>query len=610
MTLVGVAVCGLVPAGTGTFNLNGGTLTASHVLHDSANGTSIFNFNGGTLKASASFNVPWGAFFGGFPDNSDNRSLTAYVQAGGAIIDTAGFDNYIGQPLLTGTNITDGGLTKNGNGQLEMDGVNTFTGPVVVNGGTLYANIGSAPNNRDFSFVSSITVNSNATLRAQSQSLFGWDGSQAKPITVNVGATATAENGDQSVGLVTLAGGTLTSVNPDSFWGSWHFGRAASVKKLLVTSNSTVSAGHVAFTSGATIEVASGMTLNFTGFIGDGGGDGPSTVIKQGAGTLLLAGANTYTGNTTISAGELIGQTGGSCASSAVTVAASATNGVKVAAANGQWSCAGLTYNSGTTYADFDFGSFTPSSTTAPLNAGALTANNTVKVLLRNVTIPATVGKYPLIHYTGTDPSVSSFSLNSALPLVANAAGGLVVDTANKNVAVGVQLVVPNLNFINAPGIARIISTSDLIAAGLASSQSSPNYTITVGTPANGGAAFTNSAGTMMRYTNSPSFSGASDSFSYTVSDGVSSATATVSINMASVAGMQLTPGTDGNHHPVISYHGLPGYSYHIQRATTLSPANWTNVQAVTCDSNGYATWTDSSVDTTQSSVYYRLSYP
>ena len=55
---------------------------------------------------------------------------------------------------------------------------------------------------------------------------------------------------------------------------------------------------------------------------------------------------------------------------------------------------------------------------------------------------------------------------------------------------------------------------------------------------------------------------------------------------------------------------GLPGYSYHIQRATTLSPANWTNVQAVTCDSTGYATWTDSSVDTTQSSVYYRLSYP
>jgi len=294
-------------SGTGTFNLNGGTLSTLHVLHEGvSNGPSIFNFNGGTLKAQGAYNVPWGAFFGGFPDNSDGRSFTAaYVQAGGAIIDTAGFDNYIGQALLTGTNITDGGLTKNGNGQLEIGNTNTFTGPVVVNGGTLYANSGGAPNNRCFSFCSGITVNSNATLLASSDSLFGWDNSQAEPITVNVGGTATAKNGEQIVGLVTLAGGTLASVSPDSFLGSWHF--RASDKKLLVTSNSTVTATYVAFTAGATIEVASGMTLNFTGFIGDGGYDGPSAVIKQGAGTLVLDGANTYTGNTTINAGTLAG---------------------------------------------------------------------------------------------------------------------------------------------------------------------------------------------------------------------------------------------------------------------------------------------------------------
>ena len=53
-------------SGTGTFNLNGGTLTTLHVLHEGANGPSIFNFNGGTLKAQGSYNVPWGAFFGGF----------------------------------------------------------------------------------------------------------------------------------------------------------------------------------------------------------------------------------------------------------------------------------------------------------------------------------------------------------------------------------------------------------------------------------------------------------------------------------------------------------------------------------------------------------------
>jgi len=169
---------------------------------------------------------------------------------------------------------------------------------------------------------------------------------------------------------------------------------------------------------------------------------------------------------------------------------------------------------------------------------------------------------------------------------------------------------VPNVAFTNTPGIARIISVSDLLAAGLNSSQGSPNYTITVGTPVNGGAAFTNSTGTMMRYTNSASFVGSSDSFTYTVSDGVSSATGTVNLTFASAAGPQLAATADGNNHPVISFHAIPNYSYHIQRATTLSPADWTSVQAVTCDSNGYATWTDTSIDITQSSVFYRLVYP
>jgi len=95
----------------------------------------------------------------------------------------------------------------------------------------------------------------------------------------------------------------------------------------------------------------------------------PSSAIrKEGAGKLLLTAVNAYSGATTISAGELTGGTGGSCAFSAVTVSAGATNGVRVATANGQWSCAGLAYNSGTTYDDFDsLGGIAPSTTTAPL---------------------------------------------------------------------------------------------------------------------------------------------------------------------------------------------------------------------------------------------------
>jgi len=58
----------------------------------------------------------------------------ATIRDGGAIIDTAGFDITIGQPLVAnGT----GGLTKNGAGALLLTGTNTYTGPTVVNEGLL-----------------------------------------------------------------------------------------------------------------------------------------------------------------------------------------------------------------------------------------------------------------------------------------------------------------------------------------------------------------------------------------------------------------------------------------------------------------------------------------
>jgi autotransporter-associated beta strand protein len=72
-------------------------------------------------------------------------------------------------------------------------------------------------------------------------------------------------------------------------------------------------------TSGATIEVAAGKTLNFTGFIADGGFDGPTSVIKDGTGTLVFSGINTNTGNTTINAGTL------ALAQSAATLATNST---------------------------------------------------------------------------------------------------------------------------------------------------------------------------------------------------------------------------------------------------------------------------------------------
>ena len=109
-----------------TFNLNGGALTINQVITNNNSGTATFNFNGGTLKAAG--------------DSSNFVDLggagqTAVVMAGGAVIDSNGFNVTIPQALVAG--IGGGGLTKDGAGTLTLTGANTFTGDISINAGTL-----------------------------------------------------------------------------------------------------------------------------------------------------------------------------------------------------------------------------------------------------------------------------------------------------------------------------------------------------------------------------------------------------------------------------------------------------------------------------------------
>jgi fibronectin-binding autotransporter adhesin len=114
-------------------NLNGGTLAVQNfVLANAGAGATTatsLNFNGGTLEALA--NDPSGTYF--LPAIG---KFTANVQAGGAIINTNGFNITIAQPLVSGT-ANDGGLTKIGNGVLTLAGTNTYAGPTNINGGEL-----------------------------------------------------------------------------------------------------------------------------------------------------------------------------------------------------------------------------------------------------------------------------------------------------------------------------------------------------------------------------------------------------------------------------------------------------------------------------------------
>jgi autotransporter-associated beta strand protein/T5SS/PEP-CTERM-associated repeat protein len=104
--------------GTGTLNLNGGTLNANKISGGTGNATA--NFNGGVLKVKRD------------ESNLIENLDSANVQSRGLKIDSNGFSVATSQ-LLTGT----GGLEKLGAGQLTLSGPNTYAGITTVNSGVL-----------------------------------------------------------------------------------------------------------------------------------------------------------------------------------------------------------------------------------------------------------------------------------------------------------------------------------------------------------------------------------------------------------------------------------------------------------------------------------------
>ncbi len=144
----GTVLMGDSSSGSGTINLNSGTLSLPTIERGS--GTAIFNFNGGTLRATANTST----FMQGLSQ--------ANVQFGGAVIDTQSFDITIAQPLIHDSSLgstPDGGLIKRGDGALTLTATQTYTGNTTIENGTLALTSDASINN-----VTSFNINPAAIL--------------------------------------------------------------------------------------------------------------------------------------------------------------------------------------------------------------------------------------------------------------------------------------------------------------------------------------------------------------------------------------------------------------------------------------------------------------
>lgn len=325
------------------------------------NNGAVLSFNNNSTAANAIITTNDGALTQ-FNDNSTGGNAQFITNAGGVVDfsntsgpngdgnisagSIAGAGNYyLGSNLLTvgGNNLsttvsgvisdcgdsgsdcsnagaTGGGLIKIGAGTLTLSGANTYTGPTMVNAGTLQAGAVNA-----FSSASAFTVASGATL-----DLAGFNqaiGSLAGAGSVTLGAATLTTNGDGSDTtfsgtisgsgrLVKVGEGTLTLSGNNSYQG----GTIVSEGTLAVGSSRAVGTGALTLADGTTLQAAAnGLALaNVVRLNGDvtvdtqsntmtlsGPISGTGGLDKIGSGTLMLTGASTYTGTTTVSEGVL-----------------------------------------------------------------------------------------------------------------------------------------------------------------------------------------------------------------------------------------------------------------------------------------------------------------
>ena len=246
----------------------------------------------------------------------------------------------------SGTNLTS--ILKTDTGLWVLSGANTYTGTTTVNNGTL--RLGSSASLAN----SAVTVNASSTGATALLDLAGFD---ATVSSLTFGGSSTTSQANVSTGAGTLTlGGNVTYTATNNPLGS------------TLSGNLALGAATRTFNVGNSTTATDDLTVSAV-ISGLGG------LAKTGTGTLVLSGANTYAGATTIQGGSLrLGSASALPAGTALTVASNASNTVALLDLNGfNFTASSLTFGGA--------GGTTTSASNLATGAGTLTLASDVVFL-------------------------------------------------------------------------------------------------------------------------------------------------------------------------------------------------------------------------------------
>jgi fibronectin-binding autotransporter adhesin len=342
----------------------------------------------------------------GYSINSDTLTL---VTAGAGATVTNSTDTATISSIVAGSV----GFTKAGAGTLVLTGANTYTGTTAVTGGIL--EIGTGGSLGSGTYTGAITLSSGTTFRYANnatQNLSGQITLTGGTLDIADGQVNLAKAGvnqlGNTAGLILIRdggilnastafahsiyafnfelrdGGTLTSSATVGQYGNYYITTGSHV--ITGTgSNNQVTAGKIGLDGALTLATAlSTDSLSITSQLGSNTTSNNTTgsIIKTGAGTVTLSGANIYTGVTTVSGGTLLVNgnsslaTGNLASAATTTLGGTGTIGAALSTVNGN-----ITGGTATTVGTLNTKALTLGATgvyLAQIDSGALTADKLV----------------------------------------------------------------------------------------------------------------------------------------------------------------------------------------------------------------------------------------